>query len=478
MSLSLRGMFGGGRRLRVLGAPVLLALLAACGGTVGNGNAPKTLFITTPSATTIANVGALQTFECLTYALAAFLQFTDGESGNFTSRIVWSSDDTNVVQVSNGDIPVADLPGAFYAAGTVIPVSPGTAVVTGDYYGITSQVVITVNAPTSILVKTVVQNNPVVPSGNAFVMGIGTTQDLVVTALLNNVESDISQYADWSFQQPNTSIATIVPLLTASGGRSGGRITAVGQGGPLLPVASFPTCPLDSTLAHNNAGNNGPTADLSFAVQHIQSIALQPEFAGNPQLIVGNTEKFFVQANLANGQQQEISLQSSLTSSNPSILAFDTAAPISNLLVAVASGGPAVIGATFQNGGTVFQAPSLTVSAVNGVLGSFSVCYTPVNQIITSCPASQPNATMTAGRLTELQYHAIGSFDSGTVNQEITRQVSWSSGSPTVANLNNGPAFGGIAIAGTQTGSAIITVSDSSASNIPAQTEQIIVNAP
>ena len=445
------------RALRRAALSVLLPVLAACGGAVGQGNAPKLLVITQSgvSATQTSGLSDLRMFECIPSALSSTLYFQDGSSGNFTARVSWSSSDPGTVEVSNGDIEIGSS-GSYYAAGTLVPVTAGNAIITADYDGIQAQIAVSVGTPQSITLKLARDGYYLVPSGNAFSLGVGTTQQLRVTGWLDGVETVLDDYASWSLASANDSEATI---------SSSGLLTAVGAGSQALqPVASFSPCTLTNISDPANA--------ISFTVQPIQGIALQPEFSGNPQLIVGNTEKMYVMATLDDGTEQDISGQSVLSSSDASIVSIiDT-----YILDALAAGGPAVIGASFSGGGVSYSAPSLTVSAITATLQTVSICWTAAGASFSACPASQDPASVSAGSLTPVQYHAVGTYDSGTLSQEITRQVGWSSSDTTAATISSGDdASAGQALGLVAQTTVTITATDSNAQNVTSAQQSLSV---
>ncbi len=435
-------------------APLLLFLLAACSGAVGQGNAPKLLVISqsgvTPSET--SGLASTRIYQCIPSALAATLYFQDGSAGTFTSRVKWSSSDPGTLQVSNGDIAVTGSSGSYYAAGTLVPVTSGDVIVTADYDGIQAQIAVSIGTPQSITVKVLQDGNEVVPDGNYFSLGAGTTQSLQVTAWLDGAETDVSSKATWSLLSANDSEATI--------DSSTGVISAVGSGSQVLtPVAGFAPCTLTNISDPSNA--------LGFTVQHIQGIAIEPEFSGNPQLIVGNTEKMRVIATLDDGYLQDLGSLATLTSSDSSIAAVTSG----NILSAVAAGGPAIIGATFTGAGATYTAPSLTVSAGTATLQTISICWTAVLDAFSGCPASQAAATVTAGSLTPVQFHAIGTYDAGTLTQDITRQAGWASSDTTAATISSlGQAFGV-----TAQRSVTITGTDTNAQNVTSAQQQMLV---
>lgn len=450
-------LFRPARRALRRAAWFLPLLLAACGGAVGQGNAPKLLVITKSgvSATQTSGLASLGVYLCMPSALNATLFFQDGSSGNFSARVHWSSSDTGTLQVSNGDIEIGSS-GSYYAAGTLVPVAAGQAIISADYDGIQAQTAVSVGTPQSITLKIEQDGNFLVPSGNSFSLGAGTTQQLQVTAWLDGTETVLNDYASWSFLAANDSEATI---------DSSGLISAVGAASQALqPVASFASCALSSL--------SDPSSALSFTVQHLQGIAIEPEFSGNPALVVGNTEKMHVVATLDDGSIQDISGQATLSSSNTAIVAFTN----TYILNAEAAGGPAVISAAFSGGGVSYSAPSLTVSAVSATLQTVTICWGAVGASFSACPSGQGAATVSAGSLTPVQYHAVGTYDAGTLTQEITRQVSWSSSDSAVASITTSDALSAGQARGLVAGSAVtISGSDSNAQDVSSAQQQLLV---
>jgi hypothetical protein len=280
---------------------------------------------------------------------------------------------------------------------------------------------------------------------------------------------------------PNASVASVgqaVASTTVTGGS--GLITALGQGGPITVEPTFSACPL---LNENNS------IAATFSVQHVQSIDIQPEFAGNPSIVVGNTEKMNVYASLTDGYVQDISTQTALLSSQTSILAFNTALG-PNILGAVAAGGPVQINATFSGGGEVFKATTLEASAVIATLDAFTLCW---SEPLQACPASESAPILAGGTLNPLQLHAIGIFDGGGIVQDVTRGTAWTSSSPTIATMHGVSSVTGasattlppVEFAGLVTpgpngayGTVQITATNSAATAIPTQQIQVTVDQP
>ncbi len=487
MNLSSRGSGRSLTRILLFGLCLGAAAgLAACGGAVGSGNAPRNLVITAPS--TAAALPGLKMYQCLTSGLRALLYFDDGSVGDFTNRVVWTSSNPGAVKVSNGDVPAGN--GFFYGHGALIPDGTGTAVITAEYFGLISQTAVSVGPLVNPQLKAVIDGNYVplwhintnnTSSTQAVSMGQGTQVQIAVTAMLDHAETDVTNFATIGFQTPNNGVATV-----SESAATGATLNAVNFGGPVVPMASFPTCDLTTITDANNIVN--------LSVSPVQSIAMQPEFpqpdqtqpvsASNPlpQLIVGNSERFRVIGSLADGNSQDVSTQSTLSvAQGGSFAQFGGTSGVNNLLFASAPGG-IVLQATFNKGGATLTAPSIVTSTATRVLQTFTVCWTDIFTTIQNCPASQSAPTVQAGVLTPLQFHAIGNYGIDpttrqTILQEVTRSTSWSVDQATVAGIGNGGNAAGQA-KGISEGSTRVQASNTSAVNIPQVYTQLQVTAP
>jgi hypothetical protein len=490
--------------------PLLAAMLplaiAACGsssGVIGSGNGPAYLVVTSPSA--LPGATFFQMYECFRTTVTATLFFQNGSSGNYTNRVVWSSSSPGTVTVSTsqpGDL-IGNQPtpsGGYYPPGTVTPIGGGNATITADYFGIQASIGVQVGTPQSLTVKRIVQGNSVLPpalpasqvqtNGNSltstgFKMGVGSSESLTVVAQLNGQEQNVQTTGvEWSFLVPNQGEATINPTT--------GVITAVSAGAPLIAVVGFDSCIY--------------TATTQVTVASVQSIVEQPEFSGNPALVVGNTEKVNVYACLnatptaaeaipASGcpsdeTPQDISTQAQLVSSDTGVLSFGVAG-ITNVASAGAAGGPVNISASFTQGGSqLLTATNLQITTVMATLESFQYTLlprppnnrqTPVapnpndpTQASDTVPqdcammtttaqffnANQPTAIVYIGSTVPLQFCILGSYDNGTIQQDITRQMTWTLSDPTLVQINGStkPQTSGQAFAlTTQTSTILVT---------------------
>ncbi|MEK6806508.1 MAG: hypothetical protein AABY95_07655 [Pseudomonadota bacterium] len=135
----------------------LLATLSGCD--LGEGSKLESLEIVSASGATIT--GSHQMYPCFRDRLNVIGRFTNGDSGNFSTRVAWSSSNPAVVRVLNGSelntravfsndggltIGFNDINGLFYTAGTIVPKGVGAATVTATFLGLTKSVTVNVNS--------------------------------------------------------------------------------------------------------------------------------------------------------------------------------------------------------------------------------------------------------------------------------------------------------------------------------------------
>ncbi|MDE2149060.1 MAG: hypothetical protein KGJ55_04330 [Gammaproteobacteria bacterium] len=413
----------------LIGLGLLGTVLAGCGAT-GKGVTPVAIIIT--DASSGATLSEQRAFQCLTSSLSATMQFSDGSQGAATG-ITWSSSNPGVVEVSNGDIPVSGSAGSVYASGTLVPVTSGSATVTADFEGLLqTSILVTVAAPTDLTIQRVDQgvNSPV----SALTVGAGTTQQLAVTGVFDGVERNVTANALWSL---SGSLATV---------DSSGLVTGHGAGGPSQLQAGFAACPL--------------TATAQLTVATVQKLDVQPQFGADPLIMIngngdtdaiGNIERIDVFADFGSGPVQDVSLQSTLTSSAPAVASFST-----NLLTANQPGGPVQIYATLLQGALTSSVIGINVAGAN--LQSVSVS-----------PAS---ASIVAGSDQTAKFSALGAFDNGQT-QAISRVGSWTSSDATVAAISSD---GTASSAGTTAGQVTIVATDSNARVAPTASALLNVN--
>jgi uncharacterized protein YjdB len=168
----------------------------------------------------------------------------------------------------------------------------------------------------------------------------------------------------------------------------------------------------------------------------VVSIALSPV---NPTIQPSKTQQFTATAKLGDGTTQDVTSQSTWTSSSPSVATIDN----SGLATAVATGNTTI---TASNGG-VTASTTLTVS----------------NQVISSIAVLPVNATLTV-RQTQ-QFVATATLSDNTTSN-VTTSVNWSSSNPAIATVTNTGLVTAIsagnatitATSGTVTGNTTVTV--------------------
>lgn len=385
-------------RLRVAAWFIAVAALGACGSPVGNGVGPVSIGLAAGSGTEVTAQGVTRVYQCFTGSVTATLYFSDGSTGDFTDRVKWSSSNTGVIRVSNGDIAAADGSG-FYVAGTLIPVTAGNATIIADYSGLSMQMAVSAGVPSdfTILRNDQTQRTPVTAAS----LGVGTAQQFSVSAITDGVRKNVSDFARWTI---GGSIATVTRA---------GTVSARGIGGPTPLTASFLTC--DNTVS----------ADISVA--DISGIEIVPEFGSDP-LLLGNSERINVLADLDDGTRQDVSLQADLSATDTNIADFLSGAG-GDILNPITTGS-VTVQATLND---TYTAVDRVVDIVSSTLTAISVT-----------PAS---AVLRAGSDGTVPFKATGVFGNGQ-SQDVTRSVSWAVTDTTLASISNDKADAGVATPG------------------------------
>lgn len=372
-------------------AMLVATALAGCGSPVGNGVGPVSLALSASTGTEVTVQGVTRVYQCFAGGVTALLYFSDGTSGNFTNRVKWVSSNPGVVRVSNGDIPAPDGSGV-YAAGTLVPIAPGNAQISASYSTLTQTMPVSVGVASNFTIKRVDQSVPTAVTDVS--LGAGTAEQFRVSAITDDVEKDVTQFARWTIGGSSASVSTA------------GVVSALGAGGPNPLTASFLNC--------------DNTASANITVANITGIEIAPEFGTDP-LLLGNYEKINVLADLDNGEKQDVSLQSVLTSTDGTIANF-----LNNILVPVATG-------------------TVTVqAALNNTYSAVDQTVTVTSATLTGVSVTPPNAVLRAGSDQIGHFRAVGTFQNGQT-QDITRAVTWAVLDTTLASISNDKATAGFA---------------------------------
>lgn len=143
----------------VAAASAAVLLLSSCSG-VGDGASPESLKILQITPDTVFNEDFIRAdavpgkaFTCVRGVLQAFIFFDDGDVGNFTRRVKWSSSDPSILTVSNFDEVVPGTPANRFDFGSIAPLAPGTVTVTATYLDMTATLPVTVTAAGALVLK-------------------------------------------------------------------------------------------------------------------------------------------------------------------------------------------------------------------------------------------------------------------------------------------------------------------------------------
>lgn len=435
-------------------------LMSGCGG-LGEGVLPVSAAILPLGG--LSGATTVKAYNCLNTGLSYIVTFSNGSSGDFTSRSTYSSSNEMVAKVSNGDLPVPNADGSasgfFYPRGTVLPANSGTgtATITVQYLSFSNSIDVTVGTP---------QNFRIVPASAD--LAAKTTLDLAVFADLGGVETALDSAVTWAIETPDDNIATINTTT--------GTITGVAANSKVLIAKP-------SILGCTNPS---VSAQANVTVDTLQSLALSKEFTSG-DLVVNTTERIIATGTLINGKTQDLSNQVTYTSTHstdPSVPAASTDAfttkaliflsgTVSNLAFAVrAVSAPASVGASFVY--PAAPAPAVTPAPVVAQ----TIEIRPIAATLSGIAVTPSTVNVLAGAIT--QFNAVGNFADG-VTQDITRHVAWQSSNTAQASIlgSTSTAVNGLAGRTTTAGSAAgnaVTITATSATITPAATATATLN--
>ncbi|MGH8460554.1 MAG: hypothetical protein ACRESS_02995 [Stenotrophobium sp.] len=454
------------RWLPVLLISAVTVLLSACSGGLGVGDGNR---IVSTSVVNGANNGVIAppfvAYQCLRQSVHLLATFLNGESGDYTSRAVWTSSNDSIVHVSNanksilGDlVPSQSSQGLVYAAGTLIPgANPGFATITATYVGLTASVQVQVKTPASLFISKDQLLTPV-PHLN---MAPRSIQSLRLLSDLDGtgVPTDITSYALWSIpDDPNGTVVTV---------SQSGLLVSVGNNVSASTVnvqANFDGCPSIPT-------DISTALDSTVTVANIDHLVLSSEQDSNPQftslpgkLITGTTEALKLLAYFSPGPDanppdpthyQDLSYQSNFytdysvdcpninlipapsTPSNVIELGFSLIPGFSNIVSALqSSSNPVKLSASFG-------------AAPNAICAGNDVVRTVVDGTLDHLAIRGDERNLTIAPGATQQFNAIGTFVGANASligtQDITRSVIWSVDTPADLSISNVYTTAGLA---------------------------------
>jgi trimeric autotransporter adhesin len=321
-----------------------------------------------------------------TTPVGATTQFTatailsDGTTRDVTAMATWVSSAPNVLGVTTNRL-----------RGRGTGVSPGMAVVTATYMGLTGDTIDTVT-------NAVVVSISVSPAG--LTMPVGTRRQFTAQAIRSDGTSiGITGVATW------TSDAASIAAVSTSGGTRG-QVTALGAG------------PANITVTYMGVtGSVGVTVTAATLVQ----VQVTPF---NPTLTLHTTLQLVATAIFSDGTNTDVTGQSTWTSTATSVAGVSNAAGTRGLATSLMTKGSTMIEATYM-----------------GTTGATTLSVTDAT--ITEVQVTPFNPTIPAGF--DVQLTATAIYSDGT-NHDVTALATWTA-TGAAATVSDALATKGLATA-------------------------------
>jgi 6-phosphogluconolactonase (cycloisomerase 2 family) len=279
--------------------------------------------------------------------------------------------------------------------GLATAVASGTATITATLSGVTGTVTLTVTAA-ALESVTITPPSPSLPAG--------VTQQLTATATYSDKSTiNVTSMVTWNSSTPT--VATVTPA---------GLVSAVSPGTSTIS-ATYNSTTVTTVVTVTNAT--------------VASIAVTPATSTLP---VGVQQQLKATATLTDGSHSDVTASATWTAAGTTTPAAATVST-TGLVSAVAAGS------------------STIAAAVNGVQGTATVTVT--SETLASIAITP--ASISIANTTKTQLHATGTYTDTTVH-DITAQVTWTSGQPTIASVSNAPNLEG-QVMGLAPGTATIT---------------------
>ena len=409
---------------------LLVVPLAACSG-IGEGSKPESLrFVSSTANTTEATTRSA--FECLTAGSTVIAEFTNGQLGDFTSRVRYTSSDETKLKVSNGDLAVPGSTDLFFNPGVLVPVAPtamgAPVTITAEFAGLRASQQVTVSTPSFSI------------SAPEPFMAPGTVQVLSLQATLDGVQTELRTVGNWVLEPVDTSVAVITATT--------GVVTALGAGSTRTARVSFPSCTT--------------SLSVNFEVQAPSSVRVEME-AGYPTQQAEGTLSFprvFADFNGTAGDadDQDITFDAG-TTFNFTPTGIFTYGAATGFLIANDPGSTQLT-ATYAHEASstsVTSTPAIGLTSAVAMLDTVSITPDP--------------ATINRGMsVFTAQFTATGRvvFADSTVvtNYPLQHNVTWTVSDTAAAGITNSGGSAGLA-SSLSNANAAITVTATSSSLIP-----------
>jgi trimeric autotransporter adhesin len=365
--------------------------------TLGGIQGSTTVTVTAATLTAITITVPVETIaRGTTVQLSATCNFNDGTTLDCTTQVSWTSGNNVIAQVSD----------ASPTQGLVTGVSVGNTTISGSLGGIQGSATVTVSSATLTSISITPPNAVLVK---------GTALQLTATGTFNDgTTENLTTQVSWT--SGDNAIAQVSDVL----GRQG-----------LLTVLSTGSTSISATL-------NGIHRSITVTVTAptLTSLTITP-----PALSIakGTTIRETATCDFSDGTTQDCTGQVSWTSADNTIAQASDAAGSKGLVTGLGVGSTAI---------------TVTLS---GIEGSTTITVTPAvltALIITpTSPFTPPAPSIAKG--TALQLVATGDFSDGTI-EDLTTQVSWTSGDTTIAQVSEAAGTNGL-VTGVSIGNTPIT---------------------
>nr|WP_246052723.1 Ig-like domain-containing protein [Leptospira semungkisensis] len=399
----------------------------ASGITVGQTNITAVLGSVSTSATFQVTNAVLTSLEVYlnqntialgtsTYA-QAIGTYSDGTTLNISDQVSWGSSNTSAVQL--GNLAAGPQKILNSAPGS----SQGTSSISANLGSISGSSNLTVTAASLVSI----QINPTNPS-----VALGLPQTFKATGTYSDGSTlDISTQVTW------VSSATNIATISNANGSQGQSSTL--QTGSTNITASL-------------SGVTSPASILTVTSPTLTSITIAP----NPTLSIakGRSQNFTAIGNYTDGSTQDLTIQATWTSSDPSKATVSNAQATSGLVTAI-------------------QIGSANISATYNSVTSTATAVTITAAVLTSIQVAPVNYSLPKGNTAN--YTANGVYSDGTT-LDITTQVTWASSVITRAVISNASGNNGLLTA-TGTGGTTISAtlgSISGSTNLTVTAAQLV----
>jgi uncharacterized protein YjdB len=386
-----------------------IAQVSNTAGTIGLvtgasvGNTPITATFNGIAGSTTVTVSAA-TLSSITITLPGALSIAKGTTVQLTATCTFSDgtteDCTNEVSWASADSGIAQVSDTAPTKGLVTGVVAGNANISGSFGGMQGSATVTVTDAT--LVSITVLPDPSIAKGT-------TVQETAIGTFSDETAQDLSQEVSWT-----SSDETIEQVSNDPGSK--GLVTGLSVG----------SASITATL---NSIEGSDTVTVTDAT--LTSIEITPP---DPSIAKGTAEQLSATGTFSDGTVEDLTNRVSWTSGNELIARESNLPDTPGIVTALG------VGST-----------SITVT-LNGVSGSTAVTVTAAT--LTSIEITPPDPSIAKG--TTEQLTASGTFSDGTV-EDLTDQVSWTSGNESIARESNLPDTPGIVTA-LGVGSTSITV--------------------